>query len=272
MYFETRRSITRLSFGSFCLLLIFSASVIAQPPFNGTIFIDPDIITQRDPTAFQSIEYKGRGVRTMFDRREAKFLQRKAFLFLAKYDDGLQIEIQVNPEFKTKLAAFRVASFYAPVFGQLPNGLRKDVRTSWIHKGDQLFGGGNNNLLIHTGRFAREYVRDGILEEVLVHEAAHTSLDAAHARSEGWLAAQKLDASFISNYARDNRFREDIAESFLPYLAVRYRCDRISEDLAKKILKAIPSRIKYFNRQKLNLYPFAVPDDSRSKRCAVNSK
>ena len=34
---------------------------------------------------------------------------------------------------------------------------------------------------------------------------------------------------FISEYARDHPDREDIAESFLPYLAVRYRPERLTD-------------------------------------------
>ena len=67
----------------------------------------------------------------------------------------------------------------------------------------QPFGGGNNNLLIHTGQGA-QYEASGILEETFVHEAAHTSLDAVHASSAGWIAAQQADPNFISTYARDN--------------------------------------------------------------------
>lgn len=31
-----------------------------DPPFNGTIFIDPDIITSSDPTTFQGLSYAAR--------------------------------------------------------------------------------------------------------------------------------------------------------------------------------------------------------------------
>ena len=67
--------------------------------------------------------------------------------------------------------------------------------------------------------------------------------------------AQENDCEFISDYARDNPIREDIAESYLPYLAVRYRSDRISESLKKTIEDAIPNRIKYFDEQNFNMYP-----------------
>ena len=71
-----------------------------NPPFGGTIFIDPDIITQEDPTTFVSLSYAGTGSRQMYDRRSG-WVTLEPFLFPAEYDDGLSIEIQVNPEFGT---------------------------------------------------------------------------------------------------------------------------------------------------------------------------
>ena len=104
-------------------------------------------------------------------------------------------------------------------------------------------------------RSEKNYENQGILEETLVHEASHTSLDSYHAESEGWLSAQDKDCEFISTYARDNPIREDVAESYLPYLAIRYRSDRISDNLKKRIEEAIPNRIKYFDEQNFNMYP-----------------
>ena len=212
-----------------------------EPPFWGTIFIDPDIITSSDPTTFQSLAFTGQGSRTMFDRRVNGWITVDAYLFNASFDDGLTAEVQVNPEFGGSDTALTEAEKYAKVIGRLPTALRKDVETVWIHKGTEPFGGGNNNLLIHVGQ-ADLYAADGILEETFVHEAAHTSLDAAHASAPGWLAAQSADGVFISNYSRDFPNREDIAETFVPYLAVRHRSDRVSQSLADEILEAIPNR------------------------------
>jgi hypothetical protein len=228
--------------------------VNATPPFGGTIFIDPDIITSADASTFEGLEYAGQATRTMFDRRVDSFTMIDAYLFDASFDDGLTAEIQVNPEFGSVEAALVEATKYATVIGRLPTGLRTDVQTVWIHQGTQPFGGGNHNLLIHVGQ-ADLYVADGILEETFLHEAAHTSLDAMHATSPGWLAAQAADAVFISTYARDFPYREDIAESFVPYLAVRYRSDRISVQLAEVITRTMPNRIKYFDDQGLDMYP-----------------
>ena len=221
-------------------------SVNPDPPFKGTIFVDPDIITFSDPTTFQSLSFAGQGSRTMFDRRVNDWITVNAYLFNATFDDGLTTQIQVNPEFGSSETALTEAQKYADAIGRLPTALRTDVETVWIHKGTELFGGGNNNLLIHTGQ-ADLYAADGILEETFVHEAAHTSLDAAHASAPGWLAAQSADPAFISRYARDWPNREDIAESFLLYLAVRYRSDRISQSVANVILLTMPNRIAYFD-------------------------
>ena len=228
--------------------------VSTQPPFGGTIFIDPDIITSSDPTTFESLSFAGQGSRTMFDRRVNGWITVDAYLFDASFDDGLAAEIQVNPEFGGSDAARVEAEKYAEVMGRLPTALRTDVETVWIHKGTEPFGGGNNNLLIHIGQ-AGLYTADGILEETLVHEAAHTSLDAAHASAPAWLAAQAADPTFISTYAQDFSNREDIAESFVPYLAVRFRSDRISTSLLNTILQTMPNRIAYFDDQSFDMYP-----------------
>jgi len=224
------------------------------PPFAGTIFIDPDIITASDPTTFRDLTYAGQEARTMFDRRANAFITVDAFLFEAAFDDGLSAEVQVNPEFGTPAAASVQAGKYAEVIGRLPIALRRNVKTVWIHMGTQLFGGGNDNLLIHIGQAAL-YEADGILEETLVHEAAHTSLDAAHANSPGWRAAQNADGRFISTYARDNPGREDVAESFLPWLAVRIRPERVTASLAETIQRTIPNRITYFDNQHFDMQP-----------------
>ena len=225
------------------------------PPFDGTIFIDPHIVLKSDPTTFIKLKYNGKESRVMYDRRVEDWLTMDPYLFMAYYDDGLTIEIQVNPEFGNMEEAKIQASKYAPIIGQLTTELRKDVETVWIHKGLKPFGGGNNNLLIHTDWAAKYYEEQGILEETFIHEASHTSLDFSHANSSEWLQAQSKDCKFISSYAEENPIREDISESYLPYFAIRYRSERIRKSLKDSIENAIPNRIKYFDNQNFNMYP-----------------
>ena len=190
----------------------------------------------------------------MFDRRADAFVLTDAYLFDAAFEDATVVEVQVNAEFGDPVLAERHAAFYARAIGQLPAGLRTWVETVWVHRGDQPFGGGNDNILIHTGK-AAEYLRDGVLEEILMHEAAHTSLDPVHAAADAWLAAQVADGKFISDYARDHPRREDVAESFGPFFAVRHRPERISRDMAETIQATIPNRIEFFDRLELDMHP-----------------
>ncbi|MXX76337.1 MAG: hypothetical protein F4210_16125 [Holophagales bacterium] len=225
-----------------------------EPPFRGTAFIDPDLIVASDPSALRNLEYAARDTRRMFDRRADAFVLTHAFLFNAAFDDETVVEVQVNAEFGDAATAERHAAFYARAIGQLPSGLRTRVETVWIHRGDQPFGGGNDNILIHTGK-AAEYLRDGVLEEILMHEAAHTSLDPIHAAADPWLVAQDADGGFISDYARDHPRREDVAESFGPFFAVRHRPERISRDMAQTIEATMPNRIEFFARLELDMHP-----------------
>jgi hypothetical protein len=225
------------------------------PPFAGTVFITPGLITPADSSAFTGATSAGRGSRRMFDRRVDGWVTVDAYLVDVTFRDGLGTEVQVNPEFGSADAALAEAVRFGPVIGRLPRALRAGVETVWVHRGTQPFGGGNQNLLIHTGQ-ADAYEAGGVLEEAFVHEAAHTSLDAAHADAPGWLAAQRADSCFVSTYARDNPTREDVAESFLPYLALRHRPDSLPTDARAAITEAMPGRIAYFEGLPLDLYPF----------------
>ena len=57
----------------------------AEPPFGGTIFINPDLITPEDPTTFLSVTAAGRGIKTMFDRRVNNWVNVNAYLFNASF-------------------------------------------------------------------------------------------------------------------------------------------------------------------------------------------
>jgi hypothetical protein len=227
--------------------------LLEDPPFAGSIYVDSDIIRSDDPTAYLSSRYKGRGFRFVYDRRSG-WVTINAYLFDAYYDDGFTVEFQVNPEFDDYDAAVAEVETYAPAVGRVPSTLRTDVASVTIHKGEKPHGGGNRNILIHTGQ-THVYTSRDILEETLMHEAAHVSLDGTMANSEGWLAAQAADNAFITEYAEDHPGREDVAESFLFYLAVRYRSERISQSLYNTIMTTIPNRIAYFDQQDFQMYP-----------------
>lgn len=238
---------------SLLAVLAFSLPCLSQP-YGGTIFVDPDIIVASDSSTFVSATYTGQGLKTVFDRRVNSWIEINAYLFNVVWNDGLSTDAVINPEFASIDLAKVEAEKYGWHIGQLPKCLRTDVNEIWIHKGVELFGGGNYSILIHTGQSVL-YENDGILAETLVHEASHTSLDAIHAESVGWIEAQNLDVEFISDYAKQYPVREDIAESFLMWLAVRYRQNRISSTDYDLITETIPNRLNYFDEIMCDMSP-----------------
>ena len=224
------------------------------PPWGGTIFITGNIITENDPSTYLSQEYKGISFRNMFDRRKASFSNIEAHIFDTYYSDDHYIEVQVNSEFTFEQAELESYK-YGWYIGQLPKVLKRDIETVWIHKGIYDWGGGNNNILIHTGQTSKfeNYKTGNIVEETLIHEAAHTSIDTYYYGTSEWNEQVKNDGyKYVSTYAQDFPNREDIAEMFPLYIAVRYFPDRISEDVKNKFLSTSINRVKYFDSQNLD--------------------
>lgn len=240
---------------SLTILIGVGLSAQVKTAYSGTIFVDGTIITSADPSAFKSITATGQGMRRCFDRRIDRNATINAFLFKVEWSDGLTSEIQVNPEFGDS-AAQAEANKYAVIVGRIPTCLRRDVQAITIHKGRNPFGGGGHGILIHTG-MSVVYERTGILEETLVHEASHTSLDDLYSRAPDWMAAQTADVNFISSYAKDNPFREDVAESFLMWIACRQSPLRISQKNYDLINSHMASRLVFFDKQKLAMFPLA---------------
>ncbi|WMI65219.1 hypothetical protein RBH94_14280 [Aestuariibaculum sp. YM273] len=243
------------------LIFLLGGIFVWSQPYSGTIFIDPDIITSKDSSAFKSIIYKGKEFVKMYDRRIENVTSNNAFQFDIIWKDGFKSLALVNSEFNTPEAALKEAKKYSYIVGQLPHCLRLFIDKILIHKGVKLFGGGNRSILIHTGQGAL-YERDGILEETLVHEACHTSLDEEVYNLPEWETKASSDREFISTYAKDNPLREDVAESFLPWLMVRFRSDRITNKDFYKISNTIPNRLKFFDGKDYNLYPFQINSDN----------
>src|SRR6056297_1726471 len=106
----------------FSLLFCNPDEAVAQP-YSGTIFIDPDIITQDDSSAFKSISYIGRGMRTVYDRRSG-WVNINAWLFKITWNDSLTTEAQINPEFGSLDESREQAEKYGIITGRLPHCLR----------------------------------------------------------------------------------------------------------------------------------------------------
>ena len=194
----------------------------------------------------------------MYDRRDNAFADRDAWCFNTDYtDEDKTVEIQVNQEFSQE-KALKLAQFYGEAIGRLPKVLRRDVQTVWIHDGLNGFGGGNNNLLIHTkqGDDYVNYWKGDILDETFIHEGSHTSIDGYVYGTPKWEAAVADDAKFISDYARDNPQREDIAETYLVWFATRARPETFTKAELDQWEADMGNRFEYFDEMCEDMSPY----------------
>ena len=237
--------------------LLFTLHAWSQP-YSGTIFVDPDIISDTDPSAFVSSTYTGQSMETVYDYRIPGWVDMLAYHFTVHWDDGLSTMAMVDPEFGSEAAAGAEAVIYGTALGKVPACLREGVYALWIHAGVASFGGGSNAITIHTGR-GQEYIDDGILEEAFVHESTHCSLSPTYDTDASWLAAQAADPDFISTYAQDYPLTEDLPETYLMWLAVRHRPSRISVSDYNTTLATIPNRLAFLDGVACELYPL-IPE------------
>ena len=237
--------------------LDFTLEHTGKPPFRGTVWVTPDVLGPSDPSSLGSVAYAGRGMREIYDRRVDAWITVNAYLFNVQFGDRT-VEFQFNPEFGSRAAARAEVDVFAPAIGRLPAALLSNLQEVEVNAGEGLFGGNlhNGSFLIHTeDPLTRHAVREGFLEEVFLHEGAHVSLDREHGGSPGWRAAQRADGVSISDYARDFPSREDVAESILPYFAVRYRPQRLTASVRWLMMMTIPNRLVYFDEQELDMSP-----------------
>ncbi len=258
-----------------CLTLVAAgtmtpARAASAPPFEGTVWIGPNIITPASPSDLLSTESVGRGIRTTYDRRSG-WVTQNSYLFISRFNGSKPTEIIVNPEFGSPDAATTQARFFARVLGQLPRSCRTQIDALWIHSGNEVFGGGNRSILIHSD-FAIESPE--FLEEILLHECAHTSLDwdsGGSVEQTKWAEQVARDPGFISTYAIDNPMREDVAESFVPYLA--WKLGTASGYTAAQldaISQQIPNRLAYLDSLALNLTPLIADESTTTPTASIS--
>ncbi len=263
-----RRSATALLAAAFCIAIAscdsgsddnplnasaFSAAG-SDEPFSSTVYPEPRLLTSDSPSVFDQATYLGRSQRTLFDLRVAEFVVIDAHVYSVSFTDGSELEAIVNGEFEDEASARVEAEQFGRYVGQLPAATRVGVSELWIHRGEELWGSSDNALIIHTD-MTRNYDQAGILEETLLHESVHVSLDAVHENSTGWRVAQASDENYISTYARENELTEDLAETFVMWLALRYMGD-LSEDNRARIEASVPARVQYLDQQQFDVSPF----------------
>ena len=221
---------------------------LETPPYSGTIFVTGDIITEDDPSTFEALEFIGQELRWHYDRRDDQYIDREMFIFNATYTDFPLISLEVDASDFNEEQAYKEAQKYSYLFGQLPAVLKKDVTTFVINSDDDSWASGGGYIYIYTGMssiYENEIV-GSILEETLIHEAAHVSLDTEIYQMTAWKQAVLNDDQFISTYAQDYE-GENISELMPLYIAIKYFPERISREIYNNVLSTSFHRIKFLD-------------------------
>ena len=237
--------------------LDFNLEHTGTPPFWVTTQISPQVIEPSDPTTLESITYAGRGELPHWDSESETVITINVYLFDVLYE-GQVVEFRVYPEIGSREVAQAKVETFAHALGQMPAVLMPGVKSVVMNAGWARWYASRTEgrITIHTD------FEPGHKQEAFVHEATHTTLDLAHIDSPGWRAAQEADGVFITNYAWDNPDREDVAESFLAWFAVRYQSERLSAAERVMILRTIPNRLIYFDEQGFDMSPY-TPSEVR---------
>jgi len=242
-------------------LYLFNKIEILEPPFGGTMWDLPDLITSSDYTIYSTSSYQGIETRLFYDKSIPDFINYPAHIYKVNFGDGLSVDFEIYTEFTLEEAG-NIEQKYAPLIGQLGKDLRRNIKSFEFLKGEEVASAQRSddlnyaNITLHTG-WLNNVVQtrpDGDkTEELLIHESAHLSIDPYIYGQQGWTDAVNLDGNYLSTYAKDNPDSEDIAETFQAYIAVKYFPDRISNSLRDTILSVCLNRFKYFDTLNLDL-------------------
>ena len=223
-----------------------------------------NILAKIDPTTFLTLEYVGQKDTTMVrglptggtencrDCESTKY--KDVYVFKAHYEDDHNVTIKVHPDVGKQEKVEKIASNISRVIGQLPNFFRKSYQSVHISKGNRRMAAHGMGLVSVGYGYSMSGHNAKYLEEGLLHESGHTTLD-WRIDNDLWQAFQAKDPKFVSKYAKEFPNREDIAETLNAWIAVRCKADRISKSDYKKIIKAIPNRLNYLDKQGYDMYP-----------------
>ena len=230
------------------LSISWAANASADPLYpNSVVSNNIDFITADDPSAFESLRFHMRDRREMPDKRKDQLFDEGTFVFEAIFSDGTALEIWAHSEFGTTEDAAHYAQMVTDPLGKLPSAMRRGLSHVVINKGDETaFGEDKGHFFVLYSENMDTRVSNHDLEETVFHESVHATLDLHHADGADWLAAQRADNEFITEYAANNPDGEDLAETALFAVTLLKHPGRLPSDVESWMASNIPNRLNYF--------------------------
>jgi hypothetical protein len=242
-------------------IYLFNKVELSEPPFRGSLWELPDLITSTDYSIYSSYQYFGIENRLFYDQSIPDFLEYPAHIMKINFGDGLSIDFEIYQEYSFN-EAIQIKDKYSPLIGQLGKSLRQGIKSFEFMTESVIASAQRSDDLSYANiTFHPEWIQGVVMpypggdrtEELLIHEASHLSIDPFVYGDVEWSSAVQLDGNYISNYAMEFPEREDIAETFQAYIAVKYFPDRISNSLRDTILSVCLNRFIYFDSLNLDL-------------------
>ncbi len=229
-----------------------------------SLWTNNKIMTKKDVSSFKTLKFVEEKEVMEYDKRTSKNKNQygdgiemkvfNAFIFNASFEKSQDILIKVNAEFKTQEKAEKQALKWAKMYGQMPYFLKQNVKYIVVHKGNVGWAGGNGQIVIHI-----HSEKSSFNEELMFHELTHASLDFKWSTGvideDEWKTVIGEDKYYISEYAWDLFYEEDLAETALWWFATRCKPSSISKKNYDKILKHLPNRLNYLDKQNFDFYP-----------------
>ena len=150
----------------------------------------------------------------------------------------------------TAAEAFFWTNTFGKILGQMPAFMLQDLDAIYFHDEPGGFSAQSGAIGINTHDL-RAYFQHEYVEEVMLHELAHASIQREVLAHESvyrgqmtnwWDHFAALDGDYVGEYAKTNRF-EDLASSVPVWLFNKFRPDRDYKNAAAFAAAKIPYRI-----------------------------
>lgn len=213
---------------------------------NSIVSTNIDFITASDLDTYDSIQFVGLDNKEMPDSRNNQLFDTNTFIFNVTFTSGLDVEIWAHSSFGAVSAAQNYAEKLTSRLGKLPLFMRNQLSHVVLHKGDAgAFAESEANFFVIYSDNMDVRIANNDLEETVFHETVHATLDATYLNSSEWIQAQQLDDAFITQYARNNPDKEDMAETALFIYTMVKHPGRLSQDIETWVLTNIPNRYSF---------------------------
>lgn len=233
-----------------CTSLGLAHSLRAGEPLyeNSIVSNDLDFILDTDPSALESLRFIRLSREEMPDKRKEGIFA-EAYVFEAIFTDKTRVEIWAHADFGSEEDALVYVKPLANAIGQQPHFNRADLDHVVLHSGNEgAFAEEDGKFFVIYSENMDVRLKNHDLQETVFHESAHVAFEGQHAAAPGWVAAQKADSAFITEYARELPLKEDIPESAIFAFVILNHPGRLPPEVEAKVAAQIPHRIAYFGR------------------------